>query len=254
MSWNAFLDPVFKPILSLGPFLAILIVSFAISLIITLVYKWVTDQGKMKSLKEEQKEYQQRIKGLKENPAEMMKVQKEAMKKNMEYMKHSFKPTLITMLPIILIFGWMAAHLSFEPIYPGETYSITAEFQKGVTGTVTLVPDTDSELVSSQATQNINEGVTWRLKSNTLGNHILTLDYGGQFFTKKVLISKELEYEDQISIIQNSDLKQIKIDYNKLRPLGPNFDIFGWQPGWLGLYIIFSLIFSMSLRKLMKIY
>ncbi len=253
MVWHDFLTPVFQPLLELGPFWAIFIISLFISLIITLVYKWVTDQTLMKSLKEEQKEMQKKVKSLKDNPPEMMKVQKEAMKKNMQYMKHSFKPTLITILPILLIFGWMAAHLTYEPIYPGETYSITALFEKGVTGEAELIPDEDTELLSD-AVQDINSEVTWKLKSKTKGSRLIKINYDGQPYAKKVLITEELNYEEPITIFQHSDLKQITINYNKLKPLGPDFSIFGWQPGWLGLYIIFSLIFSMGLRKLLKIY
>jgi len=253
MAWHDFLTPIFKPLLALGPFWAVLIISFIISLIITLVYKLVTNQELMKKLKEEQKEFQKKIRSLKDNPQEMMKVQKEAMKKNMQYMKHSFKPTLITMLPIILIFGWMAAHLSYEPIYPGETFTVTAAFQEGTTGQVELIPDKDTELLSD-ATQEINSGVTWKLKSGTEGTHILEIRHGNQPYTKKVLITKELAYEEPITTFQHSDLKQITINYNKLKPLGPGFSIFGWQPGWLGIYIVLSLIFSISLRKTLKIY
>ncbi len=251
MAWHDFLTPVFKPLLALGPFWAVLIISLVISLIITIVYKLVTNQELMKKLKEEQKEYQKKVKSLKDNPQEMMKVQKEAMKKNMEYMKHSFKPTLITILPIILIFGWMSAHLSFEPIYPGETYSITAIFEKGISGQVELIPDENTELLSG-AFQDINSETTWKLKSKE-GYHLLELKYDNQSYTKKVLITKELAYEEPFTLFQHSDLKQIQIDYNKLQPLG-DFSLFGWRPGWLGLYIIFSLIFSISLRKILKIY
>lgn len=253
MAWYDFLTPVFKPLLALGPFWAILILSLVISVIITLVYKWVTNQELMKSLKLEQKEMQQKIKSLKDNPQEMMKVQKEAMKKNMEYMKHSFKPTLITLLPIIIIFGWMTAHLSFEPIYPGETYSIIAFFEKGVSGQAELFPDKETELLSD-AVQNINSEVAWKLKSKTEGMHLLEIKHGDQSYVKKVLVTTELAYEEPVAVFQHSDLKQIQIDYNKLKPLGPDFSLFGWQPGWLGLYIIFSLIFSMGLRKILKIY
>ena len=254
MAWHDFLTPVLEPLLSLGPFWAILILSFLISLIITLVYKWVTDQKLMKSLKDEQKDYQKRIKALKDNPKEMMALQKEAMKKNMEYMKHSFKPTLITMLPIILIFGWMSAHLAFEPIYPGETYSVTTMFDKGTTGIVELMVDKNSELSSTAKQEISNQEVTWKLKTKTEGNHILEFKYNNQSFTKKVLITKNLNYEEPVTILQNGDLKQIKVNQNKLRPLGPGISLFGWQPGWLGLYIFFSLIFSMGLRKALKIY
>ncbi|MBR9682983.1 DUF106 domain-containing protein [Candidatus Woesearchaeota archaeon] len=256
MAWYDFLTPVLQPLMDLGPFWAILIISLAISLIITLVYKWVTDQKLMKSLKGEQKEMQQKIKALKDDPKEMMRMQKVAMKKNMEYMKHSFKPTLLTMIPIILIFGWMGAHLSFEPIYPGEPYSVSAMFEKGTTGQAELIPDKNTELLSN-AVQEINSEVTWKLKSKTEGTHTFEVKHDDQSHTKNVLITTELEYEEQFTNFQHSDLTQLKINYDKLKPLNqlsPDFSIFGWQPGWLGLYIIFSLVFSMGLRKLLKIY
>lgn len=276
MAWHDFLTPVLKPLLALGSFWAILIISLFISLTITLVYKWVTDQKLMKSLKEGQKEMQEKIKSLRDNPQEMMVAQKEAMKKNMEYMKHSFKPTLITIIPIIIIFGWMAAHFSFEPIYPGETYSVSATFQEGITGEVTLIVDDGTDLLS-EAKQEINsriverkasfggketEGNSWNLKSDA-GQHLLTISTSNSEQTKKIVVGEGSDYAEPIEAYDHSDIKDIQIDYNKLKPINEllstddkkaEFSIFGWQPGWLGLYIVFSLVFSMSLRKILKIY
>lgn len=251
----AFLDPVLtpllQPLLNASPFLSILILAFVVSIIITLVYKLVTNQELMKSLKDKQKDFQKQMKELRSNPEEMMKVQKEAMKINMDYMKQSFKPTLITMLPIILIFGWMAAHLSFEPIYPGEPYSITVDFKEGLTGEAELIPEEGTEVLS-EATQKINGALTWNLKSSS-GEHYLKVKTGNVEETKKVLITKDLMYEQQFSVFKHSEIDKISINYNKLKPLG-TFKLFGWQPGWLGLYIIFSIVFSMVLRKVMGIY
>jgi len=251
----AFLDSIFNPVLlpllNKSPFIGVLIISLILSVIVVLVYKYFTNQVEMKRLKEQQKEYQQKFKELKDKPEEMMKLQKEAMGKNFEYMKHTLKATLITMLPIILVFGWMNAHLAFEPIYPGETYSITAQFKEGITGDAQLIVDEGTELVSA-ATQPINSGVTWNLKS-TEGEHLLTVKGAGIEQSKKVLITKELKSETPLSVYAHSDLEQIKINYNKLRPLG-GFEFFGWQPGWLGLYIFFSIVFSIILRKVMNVY
>ncbi|MDO8656817.1 MAG: EMC3/TMCO1 family protein [Nanoarchaeota archaeon] len=252
----AFLDSIFNPVLlpllNKSPFIGVLIISLILSVIVVLVYKYFTNQVEMKRIKEQQKEYQQKFKELKDKPEEMMKLQKEAMGKNFEYMKHTLKATLITMLPIILVFGWMNAHLAFEPIYPGETYSITAQFKEGIVGDAQLIVDEGTELVSA-ATQPMNSGeVTWNLKS-TEGEHLLTVKGAGIEQSKKVLITKELKSETQLSVYAHSDLEQIKINYNKLRPLG-GFEFFGWQPGWLGLYIFFSIIFSIGLRKVMNVY
>lgn len=252
----AFLDSIFNPVLlplmNKSPFLGILIISFILSVMVVLIYKYFTNQAEMKRLKEQQKEYQQKFKELKDRPDEMMKLQKEAMGKNFEYMKHSLKATLITMLPIILVFGWMNAHLAFEPIYPGETYSITAQFKEGVAGEAELIVDESGTELVSAALQPINSGVTWNLKGEE-GEHILTVKTGNAEQSKKVLITQELAVEMPVSFYKHSDIEQIKINYNKLRPLG-GFEFFGWQPGWLGLYIFFSIIFSIGLRKVMNVY
>ncbi len=247
----AFLDPVLNPILYLGPLWAIVIISLVISLIIVLVYKFFTNQAEMKRLKEEQKDFQKRLKELRDRPEEMMKIQKEAMKKNFEYMKHSFKATFITLLPILLIFGWMTAHLAYEPIFPDETYSITAVFAEGATGNAELVPD-DGTTLSSPAVQPVADRVIWSLKS-TAGEHFLTVKLGNTSQEKKVLIATDLKYEDPVSVYTHSDIKQININYHKLRPLG-ELEIFSWQPGWLSMYIILSIVFSIVLRKLLKVY
>lgn len=246
------LNPVLQPLLNASPVSVIIGVSLLVSVLITLVYKYMTNQNEMKRLKEQQKEFQKRMKELRSNPDEMMKVQKEAMKANMEYMKQSLKPTLITMLPIILIFTWMAGHLSYEPVYPDEQYSITAAFKDGVTGKAELLADEGTKL-SSEAAQEIKDGsVTWNLKSD-MGEHALTVKVGETQQQKKVLITKELKYEEAVSLYQHSDIEKIAVNYNKLKPLG-QLSLFGWQPGWLGIYFLFSIVFSLGLRKVLKIY
>ena len=249
---DSILTPALLPLFAWNPFWGIVIFSFVISLLITLAYKYLTNQNEMKRLKEEQKEFQKRMKELKEHPEEMMKIQKEAMSKNFEYMKHSLKATLITMLPIILVFSWMNGHLAFEPINPMETYSVTAMFKEGLTGEVELVPDEGTTLTSAAKLPMASE-VRWNLKSSE-GLHTLTVKSADSIQTKNVLIGTELKSEEQISLFQHSDITQIKINYNKLRPLGPGRALFGWEPGWLGLYFIFSVLFSVVQRKMLNVY
>jgi len=109
---SATLDFVFGPLLKLPTLAAVIILSFLISLLITLIYKWTTNQSVMKELKDEIKKLQEQAKQLKEQPDKAMEIHKKVMETNMQYMSHSMKPTLITFLPIILIFGWMQQHFA----------------------------------------------------------------------------------------------------------------------------------------------
>jgi uncharacterized membrane protein (DUF106 family) len=92
-----------------NPVLGILVVSFVISLLVTLVYKYTINQEQMKELKKRQKETQEKIKSHKDKPEKMMELNKELMAQTGEMMKHQFKPMLFTLLPLLFMFKWMRA-------------------------------------------------------------------------------------------------------------------------------------------------
>lgn len=50
--------------------------------------------------------------------------------------------------------------------------------------------------------------------------------------------------------IKNGGFSEIRIDNKEKKVI----NLFGWQIGWLGTYIIFSLIFSLIMRKLLKVH
>ncbi len=86
----------------------IVIVSFIITLLTTLVYKYFTDQEALKKIKEDNKKLQEEMKNHKDNPTKMAELQKEMLQKSLiEPMKHQVKPLIITFLPFLLIFGWL---------------------------------------------------------------------------------------------------------------------------------------------------
>ncbi len=89
------------------PLAFIIGVSFLVTLFITLAYKYFTNQDEMKRLRKELKELQGAVKENKDDNTKVLELQKEAMQKNAEYMKHSFKPMLVTFLPLIIVFGWL---------------------------------------------------------------------------------------------------------------------------------------------------
>lgn len=90
--------------------IGIVFISFLITLLSTLVYKYFTDQNALKQIKEDNKKLQAQMKEHKGNVSKMAELQKEALQKGLiEPMKHQVKPLLITFIPFILIFGWLRA-------------------------------------------------------------------------------------------------------------------------------------------------
>lgn len=250
MAFAELIDPVMRPLLNLHPLLAVGIVSLLVSVIITFVYKFTTNQDLMKQLKAEMKEFQKEMKELREHPEEMMKVQKKSMQTNMKYMMQSFKSTIFTILPIILIFGWMNVNFAFEPIHPGEQFQTTLTFTKGSFGDISVSAPYGIEVVGDKMQEIVNGKATFTFKGEE-GKYIeanaLKFEYDGGPVFRDVVITNGHEYTEKIKKGVGS-LKTVEINYRKKIIL----PIIKW--GWLGTYIIFSIVFSMTLRKWLKVY
>jgi len=248
----SFLDPalgfVFNPLLNLQPFWAILIISLLISVIIVVIYKYTTNQSLMKDLKDEIKTLQKEMKELRSEPEKAMHVQKRAMETNMKYMMHSFKPTLITLLPIILIFGWLTANLAFTPLLPGEDFSATLSLDKNYGGNVSLIVPEGLVLDGSNEISGSDGSATFNLKGDS-GLYNLVFDAGGSLYEKEVLISG-LTYSPPDKKYKQGPVNRIKLSNTKKIVL----NLFGWKLGWFGTYIFLSIFFSITLRKLLKVY
>lgn len=250
MVFEHLLDSVFAPLLNLPTLLAVLILSFLISLLVTVVYKFTTDQNLMRDLKQEMKDFQKQIKELRNEPQKAMEVQKKSMQTNLKYMSHSMKSTLYSILPIIIIFSWMNANFAYEPILPGQEFTTAVYFEKGYNGNIELSAP-KGIAISGNATKEVSDGVVkWVLKGEE-GEYLLEYIYGGKTQTKEVLISKN-KYIEPIKNVNDGLIKNIEVEQKEKKVL--KLHIFGWELGWLWTYIIFSVISSIIIRKVIKVY
>ena len=96
-----------KELIIANPKLSIIVISGLVSLFISLVNYFVMDKEKVKNSRERQKELQGQMKEHKGNPAKMMEIQKEMMSHVGENFKHSLKPMMITLIPILIVFAWI---------------------------------------------------------------------------------------------------------------------------------------------------
>lgn len=123
-----FLDPILNPILNplltlvndpnnpmFGAIFGVFIISTIIAFLITLANKLLVDQDRLKYLQGEMKEFQQEMMNAQKtgDPKALEAVQKrqeEFMDLQKEMMLNSFKPMIVTMVPILLVFYWLAGN------------------------------------------------------------------------------------------------------------------------------------------------
>jgi len=118
---NTILNPILNPLLTLfsgpnpmfGLIMGVFMIATIVAFFITLANKLLVDQDRLQYTQKQMKEYQQKLMAAQKSgdPKELAKVQKrqaEFMNLQKEMMTNSFKPMIVTFLPIILIFYWMA--------------------------------------------------------------------------------------------------------------------------------------------------
>ena len=93
-------------VLSVNPKVSIAVFSVVVTLISTLVQKWLTDQDHLKRLKERQKELQKEMKKSKD-PTVLQEINMEMMQITGTMFKSSMKPMFVTMIPFLLLFAFI---------------------------------------------------------------------------------------------------------------------------------------------------
>ena len=82
------------------------------------------------------------------------------------------------------------------------------------------------------------------------GEYLLEYVIDGKKYYKEVLITEKNRYKEPVKMVNDGIVKSIQIEHKEKKLI----NLFGWKIGWLGTYIIFSIIFSMLVRKVIKVY
>jgi uncharacterized membrane protein (DUF106 family) len=99
----------FMNYITLYPRGSIILMALAISFLISLVNYFFLDKERLRELKEKQKKLQEEIKQHQKdgNTDKMLELQKEMFSGVGETFKHSMRPMLITLIPILILFAFI---------------------------------------------------------------------------------------------------------------------------------------------------
>ena len=143
----------------------------------------------------------------------------------------------------------MGSNFAYEGIKPQQDFSVTAFFEKNTNGGAELIVPEEITIVGDKTKKIENDKATWALKGAE-GEHLLEFAYNDEKQQKNILITNNDKYIEPIKKIADSKIKSIQINYTPKKIL----NLFGWKLGWLGTYILTSLLFTSLLRKVLKVY
>ena len=278
---TAFFSAILEAALSLPAVVVLAIIGLLVSLFVTLVNKFFTNQKILKKLKDEIKEIRGSIKEFKHDASKLGELNRQIIYKNSEQMRHSLRSLFFTMIPLLLLVTWMHSHVALENVEPGDAFSVTVEKDGRVFEEVMVSVSVENAVLLSDdndtANKTISDGLVssteiWRfmaLEQDTESIAIISYVINDEEnYTQEVLITPEWNYNDPVlekdkkflgiryaagDILPSSPISRITVNLEPVRPFG-GFTLFGWNPGWLFTYIFFTLIFSILLRKLFNVH
>jgi len=111
-SVEAVLNPTAGRLLDWNINIGMTIFAAIISLAITIIQKYTTDQDTLRELKKEQKLIQAEMKNYKDHPEKMMELQKKQLASIPKTMEITMRPIMYTSIPIIILFRWFADYFT----------------------------------------------------------------------------------------------------------------------------------------------
>lgn len=244
------------------------LISFGVVLLSTIVRYFTLDKEKMKESKKRMKEHKDKMKEAqkKGDTQALKKHQSNMLSESMENMKHGMKPMIFTMIPMLLIFGWMrGTYGEYGTAFDVMVYEVYPQ------GLVDII-DTDPEgaLMPESAIVRWNLGNISAGKDGTIKTNIkasiptpslkeqteFKLAYTTRENETKTFTGSVINSEDTIITLSRSAYTsteggvQYNIEYENKEFITK---IGSYKMGWLGTYIIISFASSIILNKVFRL-
>ncbi len=264
------LDFILNPLIDMGYIPALVVLAFVFTFALTFLQKKVTDQELLKRIKEEMKELQNEMKLLKDNPGRMREIQSQIAATNMKAFKQSIKPSLYTIIPFIVIFGWLNANISYLPLMPGDEFTVTLTTVEDEVARI--IAPRGMTLLTNETQKTVDETVTWGLKAEREGRFTLEFEVDKGIVSKEVTVTTGkrdgspvkaartvFDYvyspsKEHLTAQELENVRMISVSNKQVKPYGDVGFLPNWMEGWIATYIVLSLVFNIILRKVMKVY
>jgi uncharacterized membrane protein (DUF106 family) len=116
MVLDSIFNAAFGWAIEMSPLFGIIVISFTLTLFVTIVYKLTTDQETLRNIKQEMKNIRKEIKEVANDPTKIEELRKKSMEKSMIQMRHTMKPLLITTVPLLLAIKWLISTYQDKPL------------------------------------------------------------------------------------------------------------------------------------------
>lgn len=257
-------DVLLAPFARMHPGVGLLVVSVVAGVVMLFIFGRTSNQTKIAETKNKLWAYIMEMWLFRNSPRVMFGAIGSVAKTNVQYLRHSLRPIVFIIVPVLIIMVQLGIRYANVPYRPGGTAVVTVELADGVvaseSGVELSVPDGVTELAPPLRVDAEGE-ISWLLRMERCGTRTLTFATPGGDVTKSIAASEEtgtvrlsamrpragtwdaLLYPAEPPLPRDSVIARVTLDYPQRDDL-----LFGLNVHWLIIFFVVSLVAGFALK------
>jgi uncharacterized membrane protein (DUF106 family) len=262
-------DILLAPFAHLHPIIGLLVVSAVTGVVMLFIFGKTSNQKMIAATKDKLKAYIMEMWIFRNSPGVMLRAIGNVVRYNIQYLRHSLRPIVFLIVPVLFIMVQLGIRYAHEPLKPGETVVVTVALAQGVRATdadVSLEAPDGLTVVSPPLRINETGEIEWELRADRCGTRSIGIVTPRGRIDKVVVAGDDLGtvrfaslkpragtwdaflYPAEPPIPRDSIVKSVDVHYREKQGL-----LFGLTFNWLWIFFVASLVAGFAFKGVLGI-
>jgi len=175
-------DAILTPFARLHPWVGLAVVSVVTGVVMLLIFGKTSNQKKISETKDKLKAYIMEMWIFRNDTLVMFLAIGSVIRSNVQYLRHSLRPLVFLLLPVLVIMVQLGIRYANEPLMPGDTAVVSVKLREGTVPSqtdLTLVAPKGVRVISPALRIDSKSEVDWEIMAEQPGHHQLALETPG---------------------------------------------------------------------------
>ncbi len=256
-------DGLLYPFRELPAIVGLSALSLLTAVVLLLVFKKTSDQRGLEAVKRRIQGALFEIRLFNEDFRAILRAQREILRNNLTYLRHSAVPMLWTLPPLVLVMAQLQSHYGYRGLDVGSRVLLKVTYREGqapeAKPPLRVVAPPGLRVESPPVWIPSLRELAWNLVAEEAGSYEIHFFAGQQGITKTVQVNDaivrrspirvsgflaELVHPAERPLPRDSPLESIEVIYPDAY-----VSAFGWDLHWMIVYFLLSIVFAFILRK-----
>ena len=262
------LEWLFGPFKRVDPFWVLLGISLVMMLAFLEVFRRTTDSAKLQEAKNSMQARLLEVRLFKDSPTTVLSALAGMLTCNLQYLKHSLKPTVFMLPPLLVLMIHLDTWFGHAPLHPGQAALVRVKVLDSAPQTLDDVSmETPAGLTIETPALRIPQEyeVSWVVRANRAGRYLLTVTQNGGRAQKAIVVT-DGSWERAVPRVVTSGFwnqwihpgeallpKAGPIEWIEVSYPDRSVAVLGWKTHWLVLFFVFSCVLGFMGSRLLRV-